>query len=469
MPESDALTTLLARTRNELSAQFDLSKPYLLNSSPGILDVMGGVSADDEGAIAVQMPIDRIASVLLQTRDDRDLQIFSFNHFDEHVPFTFRMPLDRLAQASVEDLAKGFAEPGRRFAAHVAGCLYLLHAEKLVDLRDPSIKGLSFATYSTIPEGSQLGESSALQAATMKVLRAHFDLTARITDIALAKLCQRVSNEIARVHAGIRQPLASLLARSREMICIDCQKVEILPQVVLPDGFSITGIYSGVRSDNVANRTARLRAASRMAHAIILSVMHKMGAAAGRELVSDPMRGFLCNLDPEDYKRFFRSALPESLTGQDFLSRYEAPSELISSMELDRSYHVLGAADHHILEARRIKHFLKFIEQSRALPIEDVQRFIHMDKAGHLMYASHLSYMNDAQLSSEACDTLVQQLKANEKSGLYGSRMTGQGCGGTVAVLGELSQKRSEAIQRLLSGWAIEDRTRPQLLSPYSR
>lgn len=456
VPESDALTTLLARTRNELSAQFDLSKPYLLDSAPGILDVMGGISADDEGAIALQMPICRSASVLLQTRDDRDLQIFSFNHFDDHVPFTFRMPLDRLAQASVEELAKGFAEPGRRFAAHVAGCLYLLHAERLIDLRDPSVKGLSFATYTTIPEGSQLGESSALQAATMKVLRAHFDLTARITDIALAKLCQRVSNEIARVHAGIRQPLASLLARSSKMICIDCQKVEILPQVVLPEGFVITSIYSGVRSDDGAKRTSRLRTASRMAHAIILSVMHKMGTAAGRELVSDPMRGFLSNLDPEDYKRFFRSALPETLTGQDFLSRYEAPSELISTLELDKSYHVLGAADHHVLEARRIKQFIKFIEQSRALPMEDVERFIHMDKAGHLMYASHLSYMNDAELSSDACDALVQQLKSREKSGLYGSRMTSQGCGGTVAVLGEATPGRVSAISGILHDYGVQ-------------
>ena len=34
--------------------------------------------------------------------------------------------------------------------------------------------------------------------------------------------------------------------------------------------------------------------------------MRRFGTEAGRELIADPMGGYLANLDPEDYKRFFR-------------------------------------------------------------------------------------------------------------------------------------------------------------------
>jgi L-arabinokinase len=81
-----------------------------------------------------------------------------------------------------------------------------------------------------------------------------------------------------------------------------------------------------------------------------------------------------------------------------------------------------------------------------------------MDKAGHLMYASHLSSMNDAQLGSDECDLLVNLVRGREKAGLYGARMTGRGCGGTVAVLCEMGETPDRAIAEILKTY--EQRTK---------
>src|SRR5207248_4460963 len=110
----EPVPTLLSRTRAELSAEFDLARgnrPARVSRAPGRLDVMGGI-ADYTGSLVCEMPLDRAAAVVLQERDDRELQIFSFNLFDDHKPFTFRMPLAGLALHSADALRRELSEPG---------------------------------------------------------------------------------------------------------------------------------------------------------------------------------------------------------------------------------------------------------------------------------------------------------------------------------------------------------------------
>jgi hypothetical protein len=52
--------------------------------------------------------------------------------------------------------------------------------------------------------------------------------------------------------------------------------------------------------------------------------MRDMGVAAGRSLEADPMNGYLANLDPDDYKRYFRQYLPEFMSGREFLEAMPA-------------------------------------------------------------------------------------------------------------------------------------------------
>ena len=72
---------------------------------------------DYTGSLVCEATLDRAAAVMLQERlHDREAQVFSFNLFDEHRPFTFRISLDALASGSVADLRRDLQEPGRRWA-----------------------------------------------------------------------------------------------------------------------------------------------------------------------------------------------------------------------------------------------------------------------------------------------------------------------------------------------------------------
>src|SRR5258708_6983181 len=96
-----------------------------LSRAPGRLDVMGGI-ADYTGSMVCELPLDRAAAGGRRTRPDRQFQVFSFTLLDDHKPFTFRMPLQAIAQPPAETLRREFDQPGRKWAAYLVGCLFVL-------------------------------------------------------------------------------------------------------------------------------------------------------------------------------------------------------------------------------------------------------------------------------------------------------------------------------------------------------
>lgn len=89
----EPVATLLKRLRAELSHDFARGKQIRVSRAPGRLDVMGGI-ADYTGSLVCEATLDRAAAVAVQGRDDRQVQVFSFNLFDDHQAFTFRIPLE---------------------------------------------------------------------------------------------------------------------------------------------------------------------------------------------------------------------------------------------------------------------------------------------------------------------------------------------------------------------------------------
>jgi galactokinase len=85
-----------------------------------------------------------------------------------------------------------------------------------------------------------------------------------------------------------------------------------------------------------------------------------------------------------------------------------------------------------------------------------------LDRAGHLMYGSHLSYTNDALLGADECDLLVQLVRGRESQGLYGAKITGGGSGGTVAVLCEQSSEADGAIAQIMDRYAQQTGKKPE-------
>jgi L-arabinokinase len=459
--ELDPIPTLLSRIRRELGDAFRLDWPIRVSRAPARLDVMGGI-AHYTGSVACAATIERAAVVALQARDDREVQIISFNLLDDHKPFTLRVPLEGLAGQSAEVLRREFAEPGRTWAAHLAGCLFVLHDRGIVDLAKPGVRGVNFAAYSTVPGGAGVSESAAMTVAAMMAVVDHFELRVRLVGPGeMAALCLEVEQRIGGKLGGATAAaaaLASCVGQERKLVRVLCQPCMLLNPVRLPSGVRVVGIDSGSRrAAGVSTQYARVRCAAFMGHKIILEKMRDFGRAAGRTLERDPLSGYLANLDPEDYKKYFRPYLADSLKGGEFLLRFGRTIDASLNVHPDEHYPVRNAVDHHVLEAMRAKHFVELIEEASAMTPTDPRRRGVIDKAGHLMYASHFAYGHDANLGAAECDVLVDLVREHEAMGVYGARITGAGQGGTVALLADISASADAAIAKIVE--AYERRT----------
>jgi L-arabinokinase len=482
--------TLLARLRVEMAASFVPGKSVRVSRAPGRLDVMGGI-ADYTGSLVCESTLDRAAAVAVQSREDRQIQVFSFNLLDDHRPFTLMLSMEHLATSSIADLRRAFGDRGRRWAGYLAGCLAILHDEKLLDLADPKVKGVNIALYSDVPLGAGVSSSAAIEVATMMNLVDHYgvgavaagvnprendatldgsrsrvvsarvdtrdhDLSAStsrqgLTPMRVAAMCQRVENEIVGAPCGIMDQAASTAGEAGALMRLVCQPHELQAPLLLPDGIRAIGINSNVKHSVGGGQYGRTRCAAFMGHKIIVDKMRQMGAQSGREMVADPMNGYLANLDLNDYKKFFRPYLPETIKGGQFLLQYGPSIDRATSVEPDTQYHVQSATDHHVFEAHRVREFVRYLEEAARLDTADAGRKLLLDKAGHLMYASHISYTKDARLGADECDVLVDLVRRRESAGLYGAKITGGGSGGTVAVLCDISPSADAAIDEILA------------------
>lgn len=280
----------------------------------------------------------------------------------------------------------------------------------------------------------------------------------------VAALCQWVENHVCGAPCGIMDQAVSAVGRKGALLKLLCQPHELKGYMAVPEGMRFVGIDSGVRHAVGTGQYIQTRCAAFMAHAMILDRMRAMGRMARRELVSDPMRGHLANLSPDDYKMLFREHLPEEMSGEAFLGKYGATTDAVTVVNPSHAYAVRGAADHHVLEAMRVRNFVTHLEAAATMPVGSDERGLTLDKAGHLMYASHLSYTNDAQLGDDGCDLLVKLVRQREKAGLYGAKITGGGAGGTVAVLLEDNERAAGAIEAVMAAYENETGKKPVLL-----
>jgi L-arabinokinase len=450
---------LVDRVRAELPAHFSAARPMRLSRAPGRLDVMGGI-ADYTGSMVAEATLGRAAAVALQDRSDRDVRIFSFNLLDDRRAFAFDTTLDALADHSIDALREELRQPGRRWAGYIVGCLPILHEHGLLDLKNAGLAGVNLALLSTVPLGAGVSSSAAIEVATMINLVQHLGI--QTDPITLAAMCQEVENRVVGAPCGIMDQVTSCAGHAGALLRMVCQPHTLLPALHLPAGVRVIGINSNVKHSVAGGMYGITRCAAFMGHRIILEKMREMGLAVGATLVADPMKGYLANLDPEDYKRFFRPFLPESMEGSAFISQYGSTLDTATSVQADQSYHVLKATDHHVLEARRVKNFVQFLDAAAPLPPDSTQRKLELDKAGHLMYASHQSYTRDALLGAPECDLLVDLVRRRESSGFYGAKITGGGSGGTVAVLADSSPRADAAIGQIMAEYEQKTGRKPE-------
>ncbi len=253
------------------------------------------------------------------------------------------------------------------------------------------LKGFNMVFSGDIPQGAGLSSSAALEVVTIYALSDlnNYD----ISPVKMAKLAQKAENNYVGVECGIMDQYISCLGEKDNALLIDCESYDYNKVPIKNKNYQFLIIDSKVQ----------------------------------RGLVDSEynLRRKQCN----NVVNYFNKNFEEEITSlRDInineLFRYE---DKLNETDYKRATHVLT-------ENRRVLDFADSLEDG------------NYEKAGKLMYASHLSLKNEYEVSCDELDYLVD--KALETKGVLGARMTGAGFGGCTVNLIEKKYK-SEIINHI--------------------
>jgi galactokinase len=429
----------------------DQARPCVITRAPGRLDCMGGM-ADYSGALALQSTIEQGVRMAVGRRSDQRVRVESVDWNRDGQPSVFEWSLSLFYQSdgqfvTAETLCARFdACP---WARHIAGvCLGLLESGDLPHLAG----GFNLMIQSDIPPQAGLGSSAALQVACAKALTALFEVN--LTAPQIARACRVANLDVVRNEPGLVDHLTCLLGEADALLQIRCQPEDVLGSLRMPKGAMFAGVYSGLRLPIYQERYADNRAASLIGRFLIERILKAAGEAG------DPNGGYLGNIPPSEYVRRFRNQLPVKLRGRDFLAHFGQPEELEVVIRPDEIYKIRSRTEHHIYENDRTHRLLERLARVRRTGELDA-----LVEAGALMYASHWSYGQRCGMGSIETDVLVNCVRDRGPArGLYGAKVTGGGCGGTVAVLMADTPAARQAIEEACSEYATKTGKQPQLL-----
>lgn len=441
------ITQFGRRGCDDVSGLFNYTDAIYINRAPGRLDVFGGI-ADYSWSCALEMPTSEATFVAtqFQTIDNDNIMIrvlspskdtaarsssFASIPLSDIVEWDAHGKLFLPTNYDFADLRQRLkSNPAESWIAYIVGAFVVL-AEKKKGFLPENVGSIAVLVKSNVPEGAGVSSSAALEVASLVSIGAALGICFENHEVPL--LAQRIENFVVGVSCGLMDMATSYLGMADSLLSLRCSDpVQIFGHLKIPDNLRVWGIYSGVRHSTGSSKYTSVR----------------IGAFMGKKIIqsdgSGPPIQALTDLSPREFEEKYMHLIPDAISGKDFVSRYHSHDDPATRINMDAVYEVKHATSHPIYENDRVKRFTNFIKD----PQKSINR-PQCELMGELMYQSHESY-SCCSLGSRETDLLVSIARnVGRSGGIFGAKISGGGCGGTVCILTSNDSQAEASIHRI--------------------
>ena len=260
------------------------------------------------------------------------------------------------------------------------------------------IRPLNLLVRSTVPEGSGLSSSAALEVSSALAMLDGRDLDR----LEMARLCQRAEVSFVGMPCGIMDQYISTFGRKNAAVRIDCRSLEH-EIVTLPAGAEFLAVNTMVK--------------------------HELSTSAYKERTQQ------CAAAVEMIRQRHRQVA----------SLRDVTPGMLEPLAAELPHVIYRRARHVVTEDARVEEFVSAAGQG------DLKRM------GDLFLASHRSLQHDYEVSSPELDLLVETAMGIQ--GVYGARMTGGGFGGCIVAMmqpGTVPRFRTEIVGEYHARFGIQ-------------
>lgn len=264
----------------------------------------------------------------------------------------------------------------KHWSNYLMGPVHFLQRHPAIIRTGAGLRGVDVLLDNTLPEGSGLSSSAALEVAVVHVMLAALGPGHRLPVSEVALLCQKAEHTFPRAPVGIMDMTASAGGRAGSAMLLDCRTLEIR-YVPLPPGALRVVILNTKVQHSLAGGAGEYAVRRRQCE----EAARVLGKRALRDATLDEVMAARARLDP---------------------------------VVLRRARHVVT-------------------ENARCLAAADALTRGDYSETGRLMRASHESLRDDYEVSCEELNFMADE--AMTVAGVYGARMTGGGFGGSAVAL----------------------------------